>query len=125
MASISDLFTNFMRLVNLNFYTKKESNNRFALITDLSGKADSVHSHGNASSSSAGFMSSSDKTKLDSCITSHQDISGKVNTSDIVDNLTTNNSSKVLSAKQGKVLKEEVDGIVTAIHDVIYGVGGT
>ena len=69
MASISDLFTNFMRLVNLNFFTKTESNNRFALITDLAGKADSVHSHTNASSSSAGFMSSNDKSKLDGMAT--------------------------------------------------------
>lgn len=65
MASISDLFTNFMRLVNLNFFTKTEANNRFALISDLTGKADSVHSHTNASSSSAGFMSTTDKSKLD------------------------------------------------------------
>ena len=36
----------------------------------------------------------------------HQDISGKVSTSDIADNLVTNNASKVLSAKQGKVLDE-------------------
>lgn len=36
----------------------------------------------------------------------HQDISGKVNTSDIADNLVTNNASKVLSAKQGKALDE-------------------
>lgn len=34
----------------------------------------------------------------------HQDISGKVNTSDIADNLVTDNASKVLSAKQGKIL---------------------
>ena len=33
-------------------------------------------------------------------------LDGKVNTSDIVDNLTTNDATKPLSAKQGKVLKE-------------------
>ena len=37
---------------------------------------------------------------------------GKVSTSDIVDNLTTNASGKVLSAAQGVVLKAMIDGIV-------------
>lgn len=34
---------------------------------------------------------------------------GKVNTSDIADNLTTNDATKVLSAKQGKMLKDTTD----------------
>ena len=37
---------------------------------------------------------------------------GKVSTSDIVDNLTTNESGKVLSAAQGVALKAMIDGIV-------------
>lgn len=37
---------------------------------------------------------------------------GKVSTSDIVDNLTTNSSGKVLSAAQGVALKAMIDGIV-------------
>lgn len=40
-------------------------------------------------------------------------LDAKVNTSDIVDNLTTNNATKVLSAKQGKAL---ADLIGTAIN---------
>lgn len=36
---------------------------------------------------------------------------GKVSTSDIIDNLTTNDSTKVLSAKQGKALKDLIDAI--------------
>lgn len=51
--------------------------------------------------------------------------SGKVNVSDIVDNLTTSNASKVLSAKQGVALKalidalqEDFDGHTHAIADV-------
>ena len=36
-------------------------------------------------------------------------LDAKINVSDIVDNLTTDNSSKVLSAKQGKLLKADVD----------------
>ena len=38
-------------------------------------------------------------------------IDTKINTSDIVDNLTTNNATKVLSAKQGKVLYDMIVGI--------------
>lgn len=41
--------------------------------------------------------------------------SSKVNVSDIVDNLTTNNSAKVLSAKQGVVLKGLIDALQTAV----------
>ena len=36
---------------------------------------------------------------------------GKVNVSDIVDNLTTSNASKVLSAKQGVALKALIDAL--------------
>ena len=39
--------------------------------------------------------------------------------SDIVDNLTTNNSNKALSARQGKLLKDELGDI----HTLIYGTG--
>lgn len=39
-------------------------------------------------------------------------LSGKIDVSDIVDNLITNNASKVLSAKQGKVLKDLIDALV-------------
>lgn len=37
----------------------------------------------------------------------------KVNKSDIVDNLTTNNATKVLSAKQGKKLKDDLDSEIS------------
>ena len=37
----------------------------------------------------------------------------KVNKSDIVDNLTTNDATKVLSAKQGKVLKDDLDSEIS------------
>ena len=43
--------------------------------------------------------------------------SGKVNVSDIVDNLTTANASKVLSANQGVVLK----GLIDALQEVVDG----
>ena len=41
--------------------------------------------------------------------------SNKVNVSDIVDNLTTSNASKVLSAKQGVALKGLIDALQTAV----------
>lgn len=44
----------------------------------------------------------------------HQDISGKVNVSDIKNNLTSTDTNKPLSAKQGKELKTLVDGKVNS-----------
>lgn len=40
----------------------------------------------------------------------------KINVSDIIDNLTTNNSSKVLSAAQGVAIKNLIDALQTAIN---------
>ena len=45
-------------------------------------------------------------------LTSHQDISGKVNISDIQDNLTSTDTNKPLSANQGKELKTLIDSKV-------------
>ena len=47
--------------------------------------------------------------KLPSDKVTHQDISGKVNVSDIKDNLTSTDVNKPLSAKQGKELKTLID----------------
>ena len=49
-------------------------------------------------------------------LTQHQDISGKVNVSDIKDNLTSTDVNKPLSANQGKVLKELVDDKASSSH---------
>lgn len=43
-------------------------------------------------------------------------LNNKVNTSDIVDNLTTNDATKVLSAKQGKVLNDLIGAAITYIN---------
>ena len=43
-------------------------------------------------------------------------LAGKVNTADIADNLTTNNSSKVLSAKQGYILKAMLDTLTSTTY---------
>ena len=42
--------------------------------------------------------------------------SGMLTSSDIVDNLTTDNASKVLSAKQGKALKDLIGNAITYIN---------
>ncbi|WP_296846919.1 Ig-like domain-containing protein [uncultured Methanobrevibacter sp.] len=47
----------------------------------------------------------------------HQDISGKVNTSDIKDNLTSTDTNKPLSANQGNVLKGLVDSKAINTHN--------
>ena len=43
-------------------------------------------------------------------------LTGKVNTSDIVDNLTTDDATKVLSAKQGKLLNDLIGTAITYIN---------
>ena len=50
-------------------------------------------------------------------LTSHQDISGKVNVSDIVNDLVSADTNKPLSANQGKVLKGLVDGKAPVTHN--------
>ena len=45
-------------------------------------------------------------------------LASKVNKADIADNLTTNDSSKVLSAKQGKVLKDTIDGVQEELDSI-------
>lgn len=49
----------------------------------------------------------------------------KINVSDIIDNLTTNSTSKVLSAKQGVVLKSLIDILQTAVDSKIESVSLT
>lgn len=58
----------------------------------------------------------SDLTNDSGFLTSHQDVSGKVNVSDIKDNLTSTDTNKPLSAKQGKELKTLVDGKASSSH---------
>ena len=45
-------------------------------------------------------------------------LASKVNKADIADDLTTNNSNKVLSAKQGKVLKDTIDGVQEELDSI-------
>ena len=70
-----------------------------AIATAVNGKADTNHTH-----------NISDVTNL------QNSLNNKVNTSDIVDNLTTNDATKVLSAKQGKVLNDLIGTAITYIN---------
>lgn len=66
-----------------------------AIAIAVNGKANISHSH-----------AISDVTNLQSSL------DNKVNTSDIANNLTTTTSGKVLDARQGKALKDYVDGLI-------------
>lgn len=81
-----------------------------ALKTLVDGKASTTHSHNNATTSAAGYMSSTDKTKL------NEIASGATNTV-IVDNLTSSSTAQALSANQGKVLNNNFDYAVTLIEN--------
>ena len=48
-------------------------------------------------------------------------VNNKVNKSDIADNLTTNDSTKVLSAKQGKILNDSINAISLSSFFRYYG----
>ena len=52
-------------------------------------------------------------SKIPSANVTHQDISGKVNKSDIQDNLSSDASDKPLSAKQGAALQTQINNIAT------------
>lgn len=71
-----------------------------AIATAVNGKANTTHTH-----------SISEVTSLQT------NLNAKVNTSDIANNLTTTASGKVLDARQGKALKDYVDGLVGDIEN--------
>ena len=54
--------------------------------------------------STAGLIKNDGTVDTNVYLTEHQDITGKINYTDIADNLTTDDANKVLSAKQGKIL---------------------
>ena len=66
----------------------------------------------------ANYLTSTEiNTLLSSYVTStalNTILASYVETTDIVDNLTTNDATKVLSAKQGKVLKDTIDNFDTS-----------
>ena len=70
-----------------------------AITTAINSKADTNHTH-----------------NISDVIDLQSNLNAKVNTSDIVNNLTTTASGKVLDARQGKALKDYVDGLVGDIE---------
>ena len=71
-----------------------------AITTAINSKADTNHTH-----------------NIIDVIDLQSNLNAKVNTSDIVNNLTTTASGKVLDARQGKALKDYVDGLVGDIEN--------
>lgn len=98
----------------------------------LNGKSDDDHTHGNIGNNgavnndtdavnkivvtdSSNMIKTINTLPLDKV--THQDISGKVNTSDIKNDLTSTDTNKPLSASQGNVLKGLVDSKATNTHN--------
>ena len=75
----------------------------------LDGKASSSHIHTPATSTSNGFMSSSDKVKLDG-------ISNNATETYVIDELSSTSSTRALSANQGRLLKGMIDEKAPSIH---------
>ena len=71
-----------------------------AITTAINSKADTNHTH-----------------NISDVIDLQSNLNAKVNTSDIANNLTTTASGKVLDARQGKALKDYVDGLVGNIEN--------
>lgn len=123
-STISELFNHFMQLIGLKYYTKNESDNKYALKSEI--PSSSTVDDSLSASSENPVQNKVIKNALDGksdnghthnqYLTSHQDISGKVNVGDIKDNLTSTDTDKPLSANQGKVLKGLVDGKASSNH---------
>ena len=71
-----------------------------AIARAVNGKANTSHTH-----------------RISEVTSLQTNLNAKVNTSDIANNLTTTASGKVLDARQGKALKDYVDGLVGDIEN--------
>ena len=102
--------------VDLSNYIRKSSTSGLVKndgSIDTTSYLSSLPSHTHTKSEITDFThthSISDVTTLQT------NLNNKVNTSDIVDNLTTNDATKVLSAKQGKVLNDLIGAAITYIN---------
>ena len=102
-VKISDTNINldsYAKLTDLdNYYDKATSDGKYATITTVDGKVDKTS-----------ILSTISNTPSDDKLLSEKAINDTlVKKTDIVDNLTSTNTDKPLSANQGKVLKGEVD----------------
>ena len=82
---------------------------------DISGKEDSSNKVTSWSNTTNDTRYPSEKLVKDS-------LDNKINTSDIVDNVTTNDATKVLSAKQGKILSEGISSASSGLGQAINGI---
>lgn len=102
--------------VDLSNYIRKSSTSGLVKndgSIDTTSYLSSLPSHTHTKSEITNFThthSISDVTTLQT------NLNNKVNTSDIVDNLTTNDATKVLSAKQGKALNDLIGAAITYIN---------
>lgn len=80
-------------------------------ISDLTDDSDFIEK-----SNTTGLIKNDGTIDTSHYLTEHQDISGKVNYTDIVDNLTTSDSGKPLSAKQGKALADMIGEIQAYVN---------
>lgn len=85
-------------------------------ISDLTNDSDFIEK-----TSTSGLVKNDGTIDTNTYLTQHQDISGKVNTSDVVNNLTTTTAGKVLDARQGKVLADLIGDAILFIN----GTGGS
>ena len=91
------------------------------IISGIPYYKDTNTTYSNATTSSNGLMSSTDKSKLDGIATG-------ANKTTIVDNLTSTSTTSALSANQGKVLNTSIAGKAPTAHassSTTYGVGTT
>ena len=108
--------TDFPAVPDVSNYIQKSSTSGLVKndgSIDTTSYLSSLPSHTHTKSEITNFThthSISDVTTLQT------NLNNKVNTSDIVDNLTTNDATKVLSAKQGKVLNDLIGAAITYIN---------
>lgn len=81
------------------------------LLSDLTNDSDFIET-----SSTIGLIKNDGSIDTNTYLTTHQDITGKVNITDIKDNLTSTDTDKPLSAKQGKVLNDLIGDAITYIN---------
>ena len=84
----------------------------------IDGKAPSIHAHTNATTSSAGFMSTDDKSKLNG-------IAANANRTLVTDSLTSTSTTSALSANQGKVLNDNLINLLGQMDNKLSKPGTT
>ena len=109
--------TDFPVIPDVNNYIQKSSTSGLVKndgSIDTTSYLSSLPSHTHTKSEIKDFT----HTHMISEVTNLQtNLNAKVNTSDIANNLTTTASGKVLDARQGKALKDYVDGLVGNIEN--------